>query len=112
MVRFNQLEYIKSILESNNIGYETEVLFIPGRKYRADLVFALNGVYYNVEIDGNIWVYKGGHNGAGRIKDYERDTLAQLLGYKVIRFSTTSTKEYIDTIFNLIINENTNTRID
>lgn len=57
-----------------------------GRQYRADGFYRPNLL---IEVDGGIWMAAAGrHNrGAGYQADHERDNLAVLLGYRVLRFT-------------------------
>lgn len=60
---------------------------IPGRKYPFD--FAHLGSMTAVEIDGGLWRgCKGGHtSGSGAARDREKDLLATLAGWTVIRLT-------------------------
>ncbi len=66
---------------------ETEVVFAPPRKYRADYLFRAARVI--VEKNGAIWRGgAGGHSsGRGILRDYEKSNLAQLLGYRLFSFT-------------------------
>lgn len=64
---------------------QTEVVFAPGRKFRADYLFPQQKVI--VEQNGGIWT-KGGHSsGRGLLRDYEKLNLAQMLGFRYFVFT-------------------------
>jgi very-short-patch-repair endonuclease len=68
--------------------------FLEGRKYRADVaIFANPGVGLLVEVDGGLYVHGGHSRGAGREADLERDALAQLDGWRVLRVSPRHVKD-------------------
>ena len=63
-----------------------EYLFMSGRKFRAD--FAWPDQKLIAECDGGTWA-KGGHSsGKGIERDYERDCLAVIGGWRVLRFTS------------------------
>lgn len=65
---------------------EVEVKGIPGRKYRFDFAWRYFGVA--LEIDGGIWLKKGGHTtGTGKTRDCQKDWLAYQHGWTVIRWT-------------------------
>ena len=58
-------------------GYRRNVQFIPGRKFEADFYFPR--IKLVVEVDGGLWMKRGGHTtGVGAKRDRERDMLAYL----------------------------------
>ena len=60
-------------------GYKRNVQFIPGRKFEADFFFPR--LKLCVEVDGGLWMPKGGHtSGSGAKRDRERDILAYISG--------------------------------
>ena len=64
---------------------DVEVVFAPGRRYRADYCWRAARVI--VERNGGIWK-KGGHSsGKGIMRDYEKSNLAQLLGWRLFSFT-------------------------
>jgi very-short-patch-repair endonuclease len=68
-------------------GYVREFAFHPTRKFRSDLAYVKAKLL--VEVDGGQWKAGTGHNsGTGRERDCEKDAEAQLLGYRVFRFTT------------------------
>ncbi len=63
---------------------QTQYKFHPTRKYRADICWP--EISLIVEIDGGVWLPKGGHtSGKGYTNDRIRDCEALLLGYKMMR---------------------------
>jgi len=61
-----------------------EYKFIEGRKFKADFAWPHKNLV--VEIDGGQWS-KGSHNtGLGKRRDAERDRLAVLAGWRIMRF--------------------------
>lgn len=63
---------------------ETELMLIPGRRFRCDLVW--QSARLVVEVQGGVWLPKGGHTGGkGQIDDMEKLNLLQLLGYRVLQ---------------------------
>jgi len=66
-------------------GWIAEFKFCYNRKWRAD--FAHPELKILIEYEGGIW-NKGRHiRGQGYIKDMEKYNMAQLLGYKVFRYT-------------------------
>jgi very-short-patch-repair endonuclease len=66
---------------------------IEGRRYRFD--FAHPASMTAIEIDGGLWRRgKGGHtSGSGAIRDREKDLLATLAGWTVIRLTPEMSKD-------------------
>lgn len=64
---------------------EREYRFCPGRKFRAD--FAFVGFKLLIEVDGATWTNGRHSRGAGIASDCEKQNLAVLLGYRVLRFT-------------------------
>ena len=61
-----------------------QYLFHPTRRYRADFCYPPERLL--IEVDGGIWLAKGGHTtGTGYQRDRERDCEAVALGYIVLR---------------------------
>ena len=63
-----------------------ELVFAPPRKWRMD--FAWPDRKVAVEVDGGTWIGGRHSTGAGLDKDYEKHNAAALLGWTVLRFST------------------------
>lgn len=58
---------------------------VPGRKFRVDYFFREARLV--VERNGGIWT-KGGHSsGTGLLRDYERNNLLQLAGFRVLIYT-------------------------
>ena len=57
----------------------------PPRNYAADFAFIENGARLLVEVDGGGFIGKGHSKGAQMERDRERDALALIHGYKVLR---------------------------
>lgn len=86
-----KLDAFLAQLKSHGIpAPETEVVFIPPRKFRADYIWRKDwpGVpRLIVEKNGGIWK-KGGHSsGTGLLRDYEKSNAAQLAGYIYLTFT-------------------------
>jgi very-short-patch-repair endonuclease len=65
--------------------------FIPGRKFEADFYFPR--LRLAVEVDGGLWMARGGHtSGVGAKRDRERDILAFLSGIVTLRVATDHVK--------------------
>lgn len=77
-------------LRALKIPYEREVKFCPARRWRMDFIVG----NLAVEIDGGLWMKKGGHNTAkGIMRDMEKANAAQEMGFVVLRFSTKQVKD-------------------
>lgn len=71
-------------LRAAEIGHEREYRFHPVRRWRAD--FRLTGARILVEVDGGVWMRRGGHTtGTGYARDREKDAAAMVLGWQVYR---------------------------
>ena len=78
---------LQSMLNKMNIKFTTEYRFYKKRRWRAD--YYLPDYMTLIEIEGGVWV-KGRHTRPyGYENDCEKYNKAQLLGYKLIRFTTT-----------------------
>ncbi len=78
-------EAIKLILAGNKIVYSTEFKFHPVRRWRFD--FAILDRKVAIEFEGGTWI-KGGHvRPAKYAKDCEKYNQAQILGWKVLRYT-------------------------
>ena len=63
---------------------ETELALIPGRRFRCDLVWLTARLI--VEVQGGVWLPKGGHTGGkGQIDDMFKLNTLQLLGWRVLQ---------------------------
>lgn len=94
------LHQIKSIKLPEPIRY---FKFHPDRQYKADICWPQ--IKFIVEVDGGIWMAKGGHTtGTGYERDRIRDAEAKLLGYNVLRVTTGMVEDgiainYIEKLF-------------
>lgn len=65
---------------------ETELMLIPGRRFRCDLVW--QSARLVVEVQGGVWLPKGGHTGGkGQIDDMEKLNLLTLLGWRCLQIT-------------------------
>lgn len=72
-------DFAKQMEEAGITGFERDVTFIPGRRFRADFWFPK--LKLAIEVDGGLWKTYSGHGyGAGAHQDRERDILAYLKG--------------------------------
>ncbi len=69
-------------------GFRRNCRFIPGRRFEADFFFP--DLRLVVEVDGGLWMARGGHtSGQGAKRDRERDILAYISGQNItIRVAT------------------------
>lgn len=66
--------------------WESDTVFLTGRKYRGDAVNKKRKII--IEINGGIWMPKGGHNtGFALERDYEKFNLAVLDNWKPLLYS-------------------------
>lgn len=80
-------QFAKQLQEAGIKGFQQNVRFIPGRRFEADFFFP--EIKVCVEIDGGLFLPRGGHNtGVGLLRDKERDILAALNGIVTYRFAT------------------------
>jgi very-short-patch-repair endonuclease len=68
-----------------------EYRFHPQRRWRFD--FAVPALKIAVEIEGGAWVHGRHNRGKGYINDMEKYNHAQLLGWKVFRFTPSQIDE-------------------
>ncbi len=66
-------------------GFERQYRFLPERKYRADFAHPQKRII--VEVDGGGWIYGRHHRPQGYEQDRERDNLAVIAGWRVLRFT-------------------------
>jgi very-short-patch-repair endonuclease len=73
-------------LRAAKIPFDREVMFWPGRRWRADFVLPEHMII--VEVEGGVW--SGGRHtrGSGFELDCVKYAHAAILGYRVMRFST------------------------
>lgn len=83
--------YIELLLKAENIPYQKEYKFLTDRKFRAD--FFLPEYDTIIEYEG-IMSQKSRHTSVvGYSKDSEKYNLAQLAGFKVLRYTTLNYKD-------------------
>lgn len=69
----------RQLFDAGFKDFKRNARFIPGRKFEADFYFPQLRLV--VEVDGGLWMAKGGHtSGVGAKRDRERDILAYLTG--------------------------------
>lgn len=71
--------------EEHEKGYVRELVFAPPRRWRADFAFPRHKLL--VECDGGTWVQGRHTRPQGFARDAEKMNAAQLLGYRVLRFT-------------------------
>ena len=73
-------------LDARGIGYERELMLIPGRRFRFDFLLAQFALV--IEVEGGTW--SGGRHttGAGFKSDCFKYNAALELGYRVLRYTT------------------------
>ena len=75
---------LKTHLAELGVHTELEYRFLDDRRYAFDLYDTENGIGF--EADGGQW--SGGHMRGKKLEDqYEKDRLAQLHGYRILRFT-------------------------
>lgn len=80
-----ELLYLSLTAAGLHHGCVREHLYVPGRRYRADMAWPEHRLL--VEVQGGIWSPKSGHSGgSGITKDIERGNAATLAGWRVLRF--------------------------
>lgn len=63
---------------------EAEVMLIPGRRFRCDFAWPAHRLV--VEVQGGVWLPKGGHTGGkAQIDDMEKLNLLTLAGWRVLQ---------------------------
>lgn len=77
----------QQLRENDLTAFRRDVPFIEGRKFRADFYF--EHLRLCVEVDGGVWMPKGGHTtGGGYTSDRIRDHLARSQGIDTLRFTS------------------------
>lgn len=71
-------------LKASGIAFETEFRFHPERRWRADYRIG----QWLIEVDGAVYRQGRHTRGKGFEADCEKTNEAQILGYRVLRFST------------------------
>ena len=98
-----ELLMIEQLREKKITGYMMEYRFHPTRRWRFD--FAFERIKFAVEVEGGTW--SGGRHttGSGFEKDCEKYAEALVLGWRVLRVTSTMVKKrtainYIDRMIN------------
>jgi len=97
-------------LPSRNVSWH------PRRRYRSEFVYTDPRDMLIIEVDGGIWLPKGGHTtGKGYERDRMRDAEAILLGYTILRFTPGMIERgeavtYIERVLHMIWQRNASTR--
>ena len=87
-------------LQSKGIAYELEYKFHPTRKWRADI--AIPSLNVLIEFEG-IMATKSRHTSVtGFTNDCEKYNAAQLLGWKVLRYTVINKAQFFTDIESLI----------
>ncbi len=81
---------VEVILNSLNLQYEKEFRFDVKRKFRFD--YFIPELSAGIEIEGAVFTKSRHTTGTGYSKDCEKYNLAQINGYKVLRYTTTQIK--------------------
>ena len=89
---------VESFLKELNVPYEKEFRFHPVRKWRAD--YAIPTKMLLIEIEGAVFQNGRHTRGEGYSKDCEKYNAAQILGYKVLRYTTGQIKTNPIQIYN------------
>ena len=81
----------RSVAEKFGVSVEFEYRFHPIRRWRFDAAYPERGVA--VELDGGTFTFGRHTRGAGFEKDCEKINEAQILGWRVFRFTTRQTRD-------------------
>ena len=77
-------ELLKTHLSELGYAAEFEYQFEPTRKWRFDLFLPEQSI--GIELDGGM--FHGGHSrGTALERDYEKQNIAQLRGFRILRFT-------------------------
>ena len=79
---------VSLLLRSKGIKFKREVLYIKGRRFKLDFeIIAKEKI--GIEINGGQFMKKSGHNSAsGLSRDYEKNNLGIINGWKVLQYGT------------------------
>lgn len=78
---------LKTQLEQAGIPFVREHKFHPDRKWRFDFAFPAHSLA--VEIEGALWTSGAHSRPLGIIRDMKKGNAAVLLGWRVLRYTTT-----------------------
>lgn len=76
---------IENAMMCLGLQFEREFRFEPKRRWRADWYIPAHKIL--LEYDGSTWTMGRHSRGAGMSKDNEKINHAQIMGYKVLRFT-------------------------
>lgn len=100
------LTYIKNHLTLLKIPYETELKFHSKRKFRFDISFSIESLKVAVEYEG-IMSKKARHTTVtGYTNDCTKYNLAQIDGWRVLRYTTINYKDFVTDLNNILKNVN------
>ena len=91
---------LETYLNELGIKFEKEYRFDKSRRWRGD--YYLPELKTIVEIEGGVWVNGRHIRPQGYENDCEKYNKAQLLGYKVIRFTTTMINKKGDYVISVL----------
>ena len=77
--------YLQKLGYRNGKDYKRNKAFIPGRRFSGDFVF--EDIKLVIEIDGGEYTGQGHVSGVGYTSDREKDALAALNGWMIVRVS-------------------------
>lgn len=81
----------EQLREAKINGFRRNSTFIKGRRFQADFWFPRERIA--LEVDGGVWLPKGGHtSGVGYTRDRERDVEALLQGILTVRYTSEQVK--------------------
>ncbi len=94
------LRHIKEMLGWLNIPFETEYMFHPTRKFRFDV--AIKDQKIAIEYEGIISDTSRHTTIEGYTNDARKYNLAQIEGWKVLRYTAANYKEFVNEIKSLL----------
>lgn len=98
------LSFIKNHLSLLKIPYETELKFHSKRKFRFDISFKIKSKKIAVEYEG-IMSKKARHTSVtGYTNDCTKYNLAQIDGWRVLRYTVINYKDFITDLDNILQN--------
>lgn len=81
---------VQDVAFCHGLTAEFELRFHPTRKWRFDA--AIPELKLGIEIDGAVWTAGRHTRGAGFVRDQEKFREAAILGWKVLRFTTSDVR--------------------
>ena len=88
------------IKSETGLTVSKEHKFHPTRKWRFD--FANPSKKIAIEFEGGIWIHGGHVRGSGIIRDTEKYNEAQILGWKVLRYTSSTLNNIAGDLLRLI----------